>query len=211
MPKSSSAMRTPRARNLCNVCSVAGSSRSSTDSVISSSRRSGRRRERDKRVADRAEQVGATELRRRQVHRDADRVGPYRRVLAGLLNGPLPHCHDEARLLRQRDELHRRDQPLARVAPSHQRFAAMRGAGLGINDRLVVQLELPLLERVGEIALESAAGLLLIAEQRVEKLERCRARLLSRDRARDRPPSIGLRQSCRARAPRRCRYSHRCR
>ena len=48
----------------------------------------------------------------------------------------------------------------------------MRGAGLGIDDGLVVQLELPLLERVGEIALESAPGLLFISEQRVEKLER---------------------------------------
>ena len=66
VPKSSSAMRTPRARNLCSVCSVEGSSRSSTNSVISSSRRSGRRRERDKAlltVPNRSEQLNCDDDR----------------------------------------------------------------------------------------------------------------------------------------------------
>jgi hypothetical protein len=67
-------------------------------------------------------------------------------LAARLFEHPRAERHDEAGLLGQRDEVAGQDQPARRVLPAHQRLEAGDGAGVNVDDRLVVHLELASLQ-----------------------------------------------------------------
>ena len=104
-------------------------------------------------------QVAALELHRRQIDRDADRLGPARGLRAGGAQHPLAERDDQAGLLGERDELAGRDQAALRMVPAHQRLEAADPAVLEANDRLVVQLEFGVGDGRAEIDLERVARL----------------------------------------------------
>ncbi len=77
-------------------------------------------------------------------HVDADEnirtgagIDPRARLAAGLLQHPGADRHDEAGLLGDRDEVHRRDHAAGRVVPTHQGLEARQIAGIEIDDRLI--------------------------------------------------------------------------
>ena len=76
-------MRTPSARSACSVASTWLLFSSSSVSVISSSSRFGRQAGLLQRIHHQRQQIADAELQRRQVDRDADVVGPLRRIHAG--------------------------------------------------------------------------------------------------------------------------------
>ena len=97
---------------------------------------------------------------------DVDAELPGRRVallpLAGLLGGHAQHAEvdgqDQAGLLRQRQEVVRRDQALLRMLPPDQGFEADQAVVEQRDDGLVVDLELLPLDRLPQVRLELEAG-----------------------------------------------------
>src|SRR6478672_803255 len=65
----------------------------------------------------------------------------------GALQNPLSHGNDQPILLCNRDELGWKEQPELGVLPAQQGLRRDDGIGIGINDRLIVHLELVALER----------------------------------------------------------------
>jgi hypothetical protein len=77
-----------------------------------------------------------------------------RRLPAGLAQHPAADRHDQAGLLGERDELERRHEPALGVVPAHERLDAGDPAVVELDDRLVVELELAVLERALQVGLE---------------------------------------------------------
>ena len=78
---------------------------------------------------------------------------PLRHLPDRLVEHKSPDGLDQARLLGDGDELQRRDEPSHRVVPAQQRLGAHRALAARLQDRLVIDLELPPSERVAELAL----------------------------------------------------------
>jgi hypothetical protein len=78
---------------------------------------------------------------------------PLRGLSQHLLQEPFAHRDDEAGLLEQRDELLRADHATRRILPAQQRLDADQASGPQRHDRLVVDRELRLLQRVLEAAI----------------------------------------------------------
>jgi hypothetical protein len=100
------------------------------------------------------------ELLGREVDREAEgpvgqQRGPARHLGCGRRHHPAAERHDEAGLLRQRDEAGRREQPAARVLPADQRLEPHdREVAPHVDDRLVDEAELPRGQAVPDLPLQ---------------------------------------------------------
>src|SRR6185437_7942642 len=98
------------------------------------------------RATDYFEEIPLAELLRRQVHGHSYRADaghlPCSRLPARFAQHPFPNRDDQAGLFGHGDEAAGRDETALRVAPANQRLGAVDTAGLHVNLRLVVQLEL---------------------------------------------------------------------
>ena len=110
------------------------------------------------RAHDELRQVSGVELDGRQIDRHLDVARPFRRFRQRLAQRPLAHGHDEPGLLGKRDELAWRDHVALRGAPAHQRLEARKLVALQVQERLVVELELPVGEGSTQVPLELVAG-----------------------------------------------------
>src|SRR4030095_12893476 len=87
-------------------------------------------------------QVALTELRRREVDGDLQRLRPGRRFAAGLPQNPFADRDDQTALLDQRDKDIRRYDAAARMLPPDQRLeaddlASDQCQGLIVQDKFV--------------------------------------------------------------------------
>src|SRR3954471_7545244 len=82
---------------------------------------------------------------------------PLRCVGAGFAQDPFAERNDQSALLRQRYELVRGNETALGMAPADQRFDAASIERVGIDDRLVMQLELITRDRPAHVILELAA------------------------------------------------------
>src|SRR5262249_18032701 len=105
---------------------------------------------------DQARQVAVTELHRRQVDGDLERVRPRCRLAAGLAQRPFADLEDATAPLRQRDEDAGRHQAARRVAPAQQRLEAGDLAADRRRLWLIVQRELVVLQRREQLVLQRA-------------------------------------------------------
>ena len=113
------------------------------------------------RLRDLAGHVADDELTRRDVDGDVElaaAAAPVRRLAAGPVQDELPDFADQAVLLRDRDELQRPDHSAQRVLPAHERLAADRGAVAERDDRLVLDAQLALVQRLAQLALDARAA-----------------------------------------------------
>src|SRR2546429_4956514 len=98
------------------------------------------------RLTDHLQEVALPELKRRQIHRNAQRRQtlelPGTRLAAALAHHPFTDRVDQPARFRQRNELSRRDESPLRMLPAQQRLDAVNSARGGVDLRLVVQLEL---------------------------------------------------------------------
>ena len=95
------------------------------------------------------------EVAGRQVYRDGElkpRVEPHASLPDRLLEHERRQRADRPVLLGELDELACRDQPAPRVVPAHKRLDADDGLGDSAHLRLVVERELPQLDRVPQLA-----------------------------------------------------------
>ena len=101
------------------------------------------------------DEVGVLQLPRRDVDRHRDLTThvlvQHRAVATRLLQDPFAERHDQSGLLGEWDELERRDRPLGRVLPAKQGFIAGDLIRLEIDHRLVVERELPELDRFAQL------------------------------------------------------------
>ena len=141
----------------------------STDSVISISSRLGR----SPVSASASLDASATLPRRNWI---GDRLtatrtssGHFAHVAAGLAQHPVADLDDQAHLLGDRNELGRRDHAAQRMRPAQQRLAGRDLLGLQVEQRLVVDLEGVVGERVAQVELEAAARLRRDVHVRLEE------------------------------------------
>ena len=114
------------------------------------------------------------ELHRRDVDRHRERQAlapPRRRLPAGLAQRPGPERHDQPARLRRRHELARRHQPARRVPPAQQRLDPGRRGPRQPELRLVVEQELPPLQRPPQLLLQPLPGADLLVHRRLEEPE----------------------------------------
>ena len=116
------------------------------------------------------------ELARREVHRHADilvsHVDPFLSLLAGHAQNKRPHRNDEASLFGQRDEFSRRNDPLLRIVPAHQRLEAdNRVVRANIHDRLVHQHEFLELDGAADLVFEAVELHRLLADASRHELD----------------------------------------
>ena len=122
---------------------------------------------------------------------------PAPRHRAGLVHHPVADLVDQAALLGHRDELGRRDRARGSGGASAQRLAAGHPARPQVDDRLVVQLELPAVrERAGAARLEPPLRRMRV-HRAASKNRRCAAGRLGARRAPGRPAAAGRRDRCR--------------
>jgi hypothetical protein len=88
----------------------------------------------------------------------AQRRGPRCRVVAGLLQDPVAERHDQAGVFRDRNELVGADQSALRMTPAYQRLGPADALSPHVNDRLIVQLELAVRNRLAQIIFEGLLG-----------------------------------------------------
>ena len=127
------------------------------------------------RADDHLHQAGTAKLDRRNIDGDVKIVRPLRGGGAGLPDHPLAHRDDEADLFGQRNEVGRRDHPLARMIPAYQGLEAADFLARQVDHRLVVQLEFACRQRLAQVLLHDAAGLHLQVHHGFEEAERAAA------------------------------------
>eukprot|EP01136_Pigoraptor_vietnamica_P033089 Opistho-1_new@95611 len=96
------------------------------------------------------DEVGLLELQRRHVHRHHHRAAlctPQRGLAHRLAQHPVTQRDDEAALLRDRNELARRDVAEVGISPAQQRLGTDHRARGDVDLRLVVQPEVAALQR----------------------------------------------------------------
>ena len=96
-------------------------------------------------------------------------VGPLGGRGAGLPQRPFADRHDQAGLLGQRDELDRRDEAALGVMPAQQRLQTADLVALEVDERLVVELELAVGQRLAQVELQLAARLHVGVHVRLEE------------------------------------------
>ena len=109
------------------------------------------------------------ELYGRKVDGDLDVGGPLHGVGTGSPQDPFAQGHDQADLLGNRDEFGGRDQAALGMLPADQRLAAGDPSVLEVDERLVVELELPVGERHPQRELEGPPRLHPRVHFRLEK------------------------------------------
>ena len=129
--------------------------------------------------ADDVDQVGRAELAGRHVDRHAERVvTPGGELPARLAQDPRPDGDDEPVALGQRDEAQRRDDAEDRVVPAQERLDAADAAVVERDQRLVDEVQLAVVERVAQAALELETLHRTLAHRVVEDLAARLAHLL---------------------------------
>ena len=120
-----------------------------------------RRRQRGggKCLADISRQVAAAELDCRNVDGDLDALRPLRCIVAGPTQNPTADIDDEADLLCQRNEIHRRNAASDRMVPADQRFEAADTSLREVIERLIMQLEFLFLNGCSEVCLQRVSQL----------------------------------------------------
>src|SRR3954454_23958699 len=113
-------------------------------------------------LGHRVDEVGLGELQDGEVDRHRRRrrralVAPRARLAAGLLEYPAADGGDQPRLLGERDELLRPDQPARRVLPAHERLDAGEHAVGAAHLRLVEHAQLVALDGAVEVVLHLQA------------------------------------------------------
>ena len=111
-------------------------------------------------------------------------VGPPGGRGAGLPHRPFAERDDEPGLLGQRDELGRRDEAALGVMPAQQRLEAADLVAREVDERLVVELELAVGQRLAQIDLQLAARLHVGIHVRLEEAVDAAPSALARSRAR---------------------------
>jgi len=112
------------------------------------------------RVRHPLDQIGMGELARREINADRDvaRAGmltlPFGEPAAGLPQHPVPHRDDQAGLLRDREEVVRRDEAALGMLPPHEGLHTGDATCAQRDDRLVEDAELVALERHAKVGLE---------------------------------------------------------
>src|SRR5262249_50081459 len=151
MPKSSSTIDTPRFLSSCKTARFSSFFSSSTVSVISSSSRLG--------ASAQSARVDMSAARRSPcLNCVGDRLtASFRCDGPGPAQDPFAKRNDQAALFRQADELIGRNQPALRMAPTHQRLGAAHLVASGVDDGLVVELELAACERLAHVLFELTA------------------------------------------------------
>src|SRR6266446_4666706 len=99
-------------------------------------------------------QLSIEQVARRQVDRDPDvntGLRPGMDLAERLVEHPRRQRLDQVRLFRRWDEVVRRQQPVHRVTPADQRLDLRRLAVDRRHDRLVVEHQLELVDRVAEL------------------------------------------------------------
>lgn len=98
-------------------------------------------------------------------------VAPCLHLGAGAAEYPLADLHDQARLLRDRDQDGRRHGGRAVAVPAQQRLDAPQASALQVDDGLVDELELAALQRLaqGKLDLQQAERLAVLG--RLEQLD----------------------------------------
>lgn len=96
-------------------------------------------------------QIAVLELHRRQVDRHRLLTVPTGRLLAGQIQRTVAQLVDQPGFFGNGDEVHRHDHATGRVFPAQQRLIAGNAAGLMIDYRLVVQLQLPQVQRCAQV------------------------------------------------------------
>ena len=104
-----------------------------------------------------------------------DRLRPMGRLHAGGAQHPFAERQDQAGFLGQRDEVGRRDHAALGMIPAHQRLEAGDLAGLQVEDRLVVDLELAVGDGLAQVELERAARLQPLVHLALEEAVRAAA------------------------------------
>ena len=105
------------------------------------------------------DEVPISELSCRQVHRDTYGLRPFCGVRARRTQNPLAHRQYESGLFSQWNKFDRRNLPVLRMIPSEQCLESDDLLGVEGQDRLVVNLELTVLDRLSQIQLEQVARL----------------------------------------------------
>src|SRR5216683_8350372 len=96
---------------------------------------------------------------------------PVDGIAACLAKNPFANRVDQARFLRQGDEVTRRDHSALRVSPAHKRLGGRDFSGLDIHNRMIVYFELLVRQRVAQIDLERSALTRLGTHRLLEKAE----------------------------------------
>ena len=120
-------------------------------------------------------EIGALQLHRRDVdgdrHQRAARLPPAHRVLDRPLQHEVPDRHHQAGLFRDAHEALGPHVPMARVLPAQQRLQRHDVLRFDIDDRLIVHVELPALQRGAQARLDGDALLEPAVHAGAEDLE----------------------------------------
>ena len=111
------------------------------------------------RIHHHRQQIAAAKLQRRQIDRDADIIGPVRRVHAGAAQHQPAERIDQAGLFGDGDEFGRRDHAALGMRPAHQRLEAGDAPGRKVDQWLIIRPQHVVLDRVAQIGLDFAAAL----------------------------------------------------
>ena len=145
--------------------------------MISSTSRPGERRCSGELPLDFDDELG-TDLKRREVGRYLDLLGPLGELRADCAQHPAPDRDDQPGLLGDRDELIGRHQSALGVSPAQQRLEPDHALVAQLDQWLVVQLELVALDGVAQVALDRHPLDQAAAQSDVERLEAPTAELL---------------------------------
>ena len=112
-----------------------------------------------KTVLDDRQQAGIEELAVRDVDIYTDcavvRPLPLPDLATHLVDDPVPERDDETDVFNIRQEVRRRHETAFRVPPTHERLESIGAFGLETDDRLVMDLELLLIECQAKLRLHS--------------------------------------------------------
>ena len=149
----------PSARNWCRIASAVSSSRISTASVISISSRLAGRPEAASAPAIFSASVGHFSCTGETLTAIRTWRGPGGGLGAGGSQHPFAEFDDQAGIFRDGDEFGRRDHAALGMAPAQQRLAAGDLVARQIDQRLVVDLEAAVDQRLAQVALHGEPGL----------------------------------------------------
>src|SRR5215207_2750271 len=120
---------------------------------------------------DHLDEAAARELRCGDIHGDVDRLSPACRLATGLAQDPLPELDDQPGFFQKRDELRGPDKPTFRVPPADECLQCHHPAGAGLDNRLVMNLELLASERRSQFQLQAPTGSDLLVHLGLEEAE----------------------------------------
>src|SRR5689334_5091133 len=124
---------------------------------------------------DRRRKVRTLQLYRRDVHGYRYGRPPHLTPARGIAHHSFQHefadRHDQAGFLGHADEPARRHEAMHRMFPAHQRFEAHHTVRFDVDDRLIVHVELLLLDGGAQTRFDGNALFQLLVHDRAEELE----------------------------------------